>query len=654
MLQPLSSGDGAAAAPRDPAFLRAFFRLPASATDAEVLAYADALGQADAAKSALDDAEGRLDFLQSALGVPPAAPPPPPRPASVVARQMPPTPFPVDALPAPVAALVRAGAAAVDCDEAYVAVPALSALAGALGNALWAEVKRSWREPPVVWTATVAQSGGGKSPGMGHALAPIYRAERALGDAYKAARREHDEAARAYDALSKAERAALPPPSPPVHERLRTGDPTIEGLVARLQDNPRGLLLVRDELAGLLAGHDKYRSGGGDEQAWIELWGARQLVVDRKGDGATRVERPAVSVAGGIQPDTLREKLGGRSTLTHSGYLARLLLALPPDAPVRYSDADVHPHIYDPYADLLRTLRAVPYHEGETGPDGEQSGGPRYVPFSAEGRAVLRRFIDENAGLYGHLRGPLRAALAKLAAYAVRFALLLHAADEAAAGRLGPHRSDPGPIPASAAYRAVRIAAYFRREAVRAYGRLGLLGKGEEGGPLGTGAPHDRDERLALRLPSRFGADDVERVAGLSRSGAYKALNRLLKKGLCTDDGRGWYRRTTLSPSTSTTGWTVDNRDQGDAGDQPADFAAFVARLEAAFPGDPTAHPPPVSEPAVIGPGTPLVVKRGPLAGRRGVATSRPVGEGGAQYLSADVEGVPCRLAVSDVEKDVA
>ena len=361
---PAPSGDGAAATPDTPAFLRALFRLPPATTDAEVLAYADAVSQADAARAAVDDAEGRLAFFQKAVGAPAPMPPAAPRPAAAVAREMPPTPFPVEALPAPVAALVRAGAAAVDCDAAYVAVPALSALAGALGNALWAEVKRSWREPPVVWTATVAHSGGGKSPGMGHALEPIYRAEKALGDAYTAARREHDEAVRAYDALSKAERATLPPPAPPVAERLRTGDPTIEGLVARLQDNPRGLLLVRDELAGLLAGHDKYRSGGGDEQAWIELWGARQLVVDRKGDGTTRVERPAVSIAGGIQPDVLRSALGGRSTLGASGYLARLLLALPPDPPLAFTDADVHPSVYDAYAALLRTLRTVPYEEG--------------------------------------------------------------------------------------------------------------------------------------------------------------------------------------------------------------------------------------------------------------------------------------------------
>ena len=619
---PAPSGDGAVAPPSDPAFLRAFFRLPSSTSDAEVLAYADALAQADAARSAADDAEGRLAFFQDAVGAPAAQPPPPPCSPRVLTLGMSPTLFPVDALPAPAAALVRSGAAAVGCDAAFVGVPVLVAMAGALGDALWAEVKRSWREPPTLWAAVVAESGGGKSPGMDHALGPVYAVERELGEWHAEAEREHRDAVAAFQSRPRSERAGQREPEPPPRQRFRIGDGTIEAVLDRLAHNPRGLVLVRDELAGLIAAHDRYHGSGGDEQAWIELWGGRQVVVDRKGDGTRVVARPAVSLVGGVQPEVLRALLGtgGRSTLGASGYLARLLLTLPPERPLPLTEADVPEATARAYDALVRALRAAPYADAEEGTRAE----PRTVPFAPDARAALKAFVDENARLYGDLRGALRAAFVKLGSYAVRLALTLHAADAAAAGRL--HAIPP--ISADAVRRAVALAAYFRREAIRAYGALGLLRDADE-------AAAERDARLAAALPERFGASDVEAAWAVTSSGAYKVLRRLMGKGLATDDGRGWYRR---------------SAPEGTGEDDGHAFARVVEQVDRAASHAAGLLVPPTSHGLPLGVGTRIVVVRGALAGRRGVVTAPPVEEGGVRVLSAEVEGVPCRLPESDVE----
>ena len=73
------------------------------------------------------------------------------------------------------------------------------------------------------------------------------------------------------------------PPERPVYERAIVSDTTVEALAPLLVDNPRGLLLFRDETAGWLSGMGQYKSGRGDDQAkWLEVHGARALRIDRK------------------------------------------------------------------------------------------------------------------------------------------------------------------------------------------------------------------------------------------------------------------------------------------------------------------------------------------------------------------------------------
>ena len=55
-------------------------------------------------------------------------------------------PFPVDVLPQPVRGFVVAGAKAIGCDQAYIALPLLASLASAIGNTRRIQLKRSWTE----------------------------------------------------------------------------------------------------------------------------------------------------------------------------------------------------------------------------------------------------------------------------------------------------------------------------------------------------------------------------------------------------------------------------------------------------------------------------------------------------------------------------
>jgi hypothetical protein len=80
---------------------------------------------------------------------------------------------------------------------------------------------------------------------------------------------------------------------------------TIEKLAELLGNAaPMGLLIVRDELAGWIAGMNAYHAGG--RAFWIEAYGGRPYRVERKADpNPIIVPRLAVAVYGGTQPDKL-------------------------------------------------------------------------------------------------------------------------------------------------------------------------------------------------------------------------------------------------------------------------------------------------------------------------------------------------------------
>ena len=71
---------------------------------------------------------------------------------------------------------------------------------------------------------------------------------------------------------------------------------------------PKGLLIVRDELAGWIASMNGFNSGA--RAFWIEAYGGRPYRVERKTDpDPIVVPHLAVAVYGGTQPDKLARLL---------------------------------------------------------------------------------------------------------------------------------------------------------------------------------------------------------------------------------------------------------------------------------------------------------------------------------------------------------
>ena len=103
-----------------------------------------------------------------------------------------------------------------------------------------------------------------------------------------------------------------PQPLKPVCKRMVISDTTTEALCLRLKENPQGLLLYRDELAGWIGSFNQYKKSGSDEAHFLSIWSGKAVRVDRKTDEQfLYVENPNLSIVGGIQPGILLRKLRG-------------------------------------------------------------------------------------------------------------------------------------------------------------------------------------------------------------------------------------------------------------------------------------------------------------------------------------------------------
>jgi hypothetical protein len=340
-------------------------------------------------------------------------------------------PCPVALLPDPMGTFVAEAAEAMGTDPAFVALPLLASVAAAIGNRRRIELWSGWQEPPVLWCGVVAESGSMKSPAAGKSLRFVRDRQRAAFAEHRAAMQEFEQLLREHDVARRKSKTAdaADAPERPVAERLAIDDCTIEGLAPILEQNPRGVLLDRDELSGWFD-FDRYSGGRGGAEVgrWLSIYDAGQLTVDRKHSGTIYVPSAAVSITGGIQPKTLARVVGSRHV--DNGLLQRFILAAPPRRPKALPTADVGFATMAGMESMFDTLLAA-----RPGDDG----GPKVLDLEPDAADRFKAFYLEHGAEQFAASGPAASMLAKAEGWAARLALVCHMA--AAAGS-DPTRGD--------------------------------------------------------------------------------------------------------------------------------------------------------------------------------------------------------------------
>ena len=397
--------------------------------------------------------------------------------------------FPTEVLPPVLRDLVKQAAKAMGCAEAFVAAPALTVVAAAIGTTRELKLKDDWRVPPMIWTAMIGSSGTLKSPPLKLARKPVlemeWEADADRADKmqqYKEEKMCYEESVKNWrEQNRKKSTEPVPPPvepTPPVYTRYFASDTTIEGLGRILNDNPRGILVIRDELNGWLGGMDQYKPGkGGDVAHYLEMYNGETMTVDRKGDDCPlKVRSAAVCISGGIQPQVFAKAIA--SDHRYNGLTARLLICWPPRPTRRWIDYTMDADVEHNYGAMIKRLYLL---QGADNPLTGETGLPVAIKLTPDAHEVMKDFVNRH-GLQGdgldREEEEVKAAWSKLEEYPARLALGLHYAKWASQpwpeqcdefSQLTPFEED---VSAETMQAAVTLTEWFTDEMLRVYSQL--------------------------------------------------------------------------------------------------------------------------------------------------------------------------------------
>jgi hypothetical protein len=382
-------------------------------------------------------------------------------------------PYPLESLPPVFRVLVEEGAASLVAPPDFIAVPLLVGAGAAIGNALEIALKPGWCEGANLYAACIGDPGSKKTPALNLAMRPVYHVQKRLRRDFEAASEAHREDVAIWEGHRKESRG--PRPEPPTFRHLVTTDATTEAVAGALATS-KGLLLTKDELTGWVRSMDQYRAGGkgADRQHYLSMWSRSFIKVDRKSNPVPIiVERPHLSVVGGIQPDLLPELADAAKR--EDGFLDRLLLSYPDKVQDHWSNEGVR-------IETLQAVEAVFERLYALGGGGAPS---VTIRLSAAAHDLWVPWYAENAEEQTQETFPRRLVgpWAKMPAQLARLALILHAVES----------PDSCEISEDTLARACDLIDYHKAHARLVYkhlgeqrrdGKLTILKALKEGGPL--------------------------------------------------------------------------------------------------------------------------------------------------------------------------
>lgn len=244
------------------------------------------------------------------------------------------------------------------CPPEFIAAAVIVSLGAVIGARCAVKPKSndSWLIVPNLWGGIVGLPSTKKSPAINAALKPLNRLillaeqeQRLAIDEYVATKTVFEARKEAIELRIKTEAKKSKncdldsivkellthqqeAPKKPILRRFKSNDTTIEKLGELLKDNPAGLLILRDELVGLIASWDK-AGHEGDRAFYLEAWnGNSSFDTDRIGRGHVLIPNLCTSIFGGIQPDKLTSYLEqSANALANDGMVQRFQMLIYPD-----------------------------------------------------------------------------------------------------------------------------------------------------------------------------------------------------------------------------------------------------------------------------------------------------------------------------------
>lgn len=377
------------------------------------------------------------------------------------------------------------------CDIAYrkqvplefPTVTAIAVISSIVGNRLGIKPKEKddWMEVPNLWGCIVGPPSMLKTPTIKDVLKPLEGLEKEAAEQHRSsiidykAKAERNKlelelikkkgkgGTKSLDEVEEEIKEMMRDDELPTRTRYFSNDATIEKLGIILNENPKGIMVFRDELSGLLASWNK--AGREQDRAfYLESWnGKGTFSVDRIGRPDLFVNNLCLSVFGGIQPGKLAGYFNDIGSCGNDGMFQRFQLSVFPD-PVKRQYVDIYPSVEarDRAYQMIRKLVELDYVA--LGKKDPYTPIP-YLHFTPDAQSLFREWMVDLEGWLesGELSPLLEEHFAKYRSLVPKLALIFHLVDY-----VGGYTHERY-VPTSALTNAIRFADFLKSHATRIY-----------------------------------------------------------------------------------------------------------------------------------------------------------------------------------------
>jgi hypothetical protein len=291
------------------------------------------------------------------------------QPLEIVSELLPIQAFNCDLLPIPLREFVKDNAHRMQTPPDFCAISTLVIISSIIGAGCGVRPKQldDWEVIPNLWGSCVGNPSMLKTPSMKESLTLLERLQAQYSKEFEAQKTDAD-----FDALTleaakneiekqikkevgkkdgnvnklKAEFAELMQSAPVEMARriFKTNETSVQSMTVLQNQNPKGLLVFRDEIMGLLSTWD--RDDKADERAYfLEGWNGNGSYTDFKlNRGLTDAKNICISLLGSIQPDKLNKYLMQARKGSNDGLVQRFQLAVYPDELEKWQYHDIKPN----------------------------------------------------------------------------------------------------------------------------------------------------------------------------------------------------------------------------------------------------------------------------------------------------------------------
>ena len=358
--------------------------------------------------------------------------------------------FPLEVFPDTIRNIVEAFEEYENFNVDFTAASLLTVFAAAMGNTWSVRFMTGWIDRPIIYMVLVGSPSCGKTPPLRQAVAPLLKIDSEYDRIYC----KEMETYRRWERLSakQREKNSLPEEmAVPIRKCHVVVDSTVEALIGALRDNPRGVLIYKDEIDSLLSNFNRYN--GSDEGYFLSLFSGTPFKYSRKSNNEhIFLANPYCSIIGTTQPGRLGEQFGGKRMM--NGFSSRFLKVYPEiDKMPSWNDTAMPDGVLEEWERIIRKVVTVT-------PSTDQEGKATSIEllFSQEAKLRVIQWKDEvNNKAYAETDSDaVRALCGKLETYLVRFCLVIQIM-HCICGESGMDKIEPG-----TAELAIRLTEYFR------------------------------------------------------------------------------------------------------------------------------------------------------------------------------------------------